>query len=70
MGGSRTKRTGAGSSRLSIDAWFAAMDRFNGVPFMEEGRQQPPMPSARCLLDLNEMRETKVSKKKKPSRRG
>ena len=29
-----------------IDAWFAAMDRFTDVPFMEEGRQQPPMPAA------------------------
>jgi antitoxin VapB len=28
-----------------IDAWFAAMDRFADVPFMEEGRQQPPMPA-------------------------
>ncbi len=29
-----------------IDAWFTAMDRFADVPFMEEGRQQPPMPAA------------------------
>ncbi len=29
-----------------IDAWFAALDRFAGVPFMEEGRRQPPMPEA------------------------
>jgi antitoxin VapB len=27
-----------------IDAWFAELDRFADVPFMEEGRQQPPMP--------------------------
>jgi antitoxin VapB len=27
-----------------IDAWFAELDRFAEVPFMEEGRRQPPMP--------------------------
>lgn len=27
-----------------LDAWFAELDRFADVPFMEEGRQQPPMP--------------------------
>ena len=29
-----------------LDAWFAALDRFAEVPFMEEGRRQPPMPEA------------------------
>ena len=33
------------------DAWFAALDRFTGVPFMEEGRKQPPMPPAKSALD-------------------
>ena len=28
-----------------IDAWFAELDRFADVPFMEEGRQQPSMPA-------------------------
>lgn len=28
-----------------IDAWFAAIDRFADVPFMEDGRRQPPMPA-------------------------
>jgi antitoxin VapB len=28
-------------------AWFAELDRFADVPFMEEGRQQPPMPDAK-----------------------
>ena len=27
-----------------INAWFAELDRFADVPFMEEGRQQPSMP--------------------------
>ena len=26
-----------------IDAWFAELDRFADVPFMEAGRRQPPM---------------------------
>lgn len=30
-----------------IDAWFAELDRFAGVPFMEDGRRQPPMPAPR-----------------------
>ncbi len=27
-----------------IDAWFAELDRFADVPFMDDGRRQPPMP--------------------------
>jgi antitoxin VapB len=27
-----------------VDAWFAELDRFADIPFMEEGRQQPPLP--------------------------
>ena len=27
-----------------LDAGFAELDRFAEVPFMEEGRRQPPMP--------------------------
>ncbi len=33
-----------------IDAWFAALDRFADVPFMEGGRQQPPMPATEDLF--------------------
>jgi antitoxin VapB len=29
-----------------IDAWFAELDRFADVPFMEDGRRQSPMPEA------------------------
>ena len=29
-----------------IDAWFVELYRFDDVPFMEEGRQQLPMPVA------------------------
>jgi antitoxin VapB len=28
-----------------IDAWFAELDRFARVPFMEDGRRQPQMPA-------------------------
>jgi len=34
-----------------IDAWFAELDRFADVPFMEEGRQQPPMPPPEDLFE-------------------
>ena len=33
-----------------LDAWFAELDRFAGVPFMEDGRRQPPMPEPGDLL--------------------
>jgi antitoxin VapB len=29
-----------------LDAWFAELDRFVEVPFMEDGRRQPSMPEA------------------------
>jgi antitoxin VapB len=34
-----------------VDAWFEALDRFTDVPFMVEGRKQPPMPPAKRSLD-------------------
>jgi antitoxin VapB len=30
-----------------IDAWFSSLDAFTEIPFMEDGRQQPPMPEAK-----------------------
>jgi antitoxin VapB len=27
-----------------VEAWFDGLDRFAGVPFMDDGRNQPPMP--------------------------
>ena len=35
-----------------VDAWFHEMDRFSDVPFMEDGRRQPPMPEFTSLLRL------------------
>jgi antitoxin VapB len=29
------------------DSWFAALDRFADIPFMEDGRRQPAMPEPR-----------------------
>jgi len=34
-----------------LDAWFAELDRFAEVPFLEDGRRQPPMPEAEDLFD-------------------
>lgn len=34
-----------------LDTWFAELDRFAGVPFMEGGRRQPPMPAAEDLFE-------------------
>jgi len=34
-----------------IDAWFAALDEFADIPFMEDGREQPPMPDTDIDFD-------------------
>ncbi len=34
-----------------VDAWFADLDRYIDVPFMEDGRQQPPMPESRVSFE-------------------
>lgn len=34
-----------------LQAWFAELDRFSDVPFMEEGREQPPMPPDKKLFE-------------------
>lgn len=28
-----------------LESWFSELDAFENVPFMETGRQQPPMPA-------------------------
>jgi len=33
-----------------VDAWFAELDLFADVRFMEEGRRQPPMPPPEDLF--------------------
>jgi antitoxin VapB len=34
-----------------INTWFAEPDRFADVPFMEEGRRQPPMPTTKKFFE-------------------
>ncbi|MGH3504499.1 MAG: antitoxin [Nocardioidaceae bacterium] len=34
-----------------VDAWFAELDRFADVPFMEDGRQQPPTPEGEDVFE-------------------
>ena len=34
-----------------IEGWFAELDRFADVPFMEDGRHQPRMPRAEDLFE-------------------
>jgi antitoxin VapB len=34
-----------------LDAWFNELDRFVDVPFMEDGRRQPPMPEPEDMFD-------------------
>ncbi len=34
-----------------MDAWFAELDKFADVPFMEEGRDRPPMPEDEDLFE-------------------
>jgi antitoxin VapB len=34
-----------------VDAWFAELDRFADVPFMESGRSQPEMPKRKELFE-------------------
>ena len=50
----RVRRVGRGillePIGTDLDGWFAELDRFADVPFMEEGRRQPPMPPPRDLL--------------------
>jgi antitoxin VapB len=34
-----------------VDAWFAELDRFADVPFVEDGRCQPPIPLPEDLFE-------------------
>jgi antitoxin VapB len=34
-----------------LEAWFAELDRFAEVPFMEDGRHQPPVPEEHELFE-------------------
>ena len=51
----RVRRVGRGvllePLDTDIDAWFAELDRFTDVPFMEGGRQQSPMPPPEAVFE-------------------
>jgi antitoxin VapB len=51
----RVRRVGSGILLEPIiadpDAWFAALDRFADIPFMEDGRRQPAMPESNELFE-------------------
>jgi antitoxin VapB len=53
----RVRRVGRGVLLEPIDApfdlkaWFDKLDEYYDAPFMSEGRQQPPMPSAVKIFD-------------------
>lgn len=34
-----------------VETWFGELDRFADVPFMEDGRRQPPMPTPEDLFE-------------------
>jgi antitoxin VapB len=36
---------------FDVDAWFARLDEYRDMPFMAEGREQPPMPPPRKIFD-------------------
>jgi len=44
----RVRRVGRGvllePMEFDYDAWRAELDKYRDIPFMEDGRQQPPMP--------------------------
>lgn len=33
-----------------LEEWFAALDRYRDLPFLEEGREQPPAPPDEALF--------------------
>jgi antitoxin VapB len=53
----RVRRLGAAvvlepiGAPFDVDVWFAALDKFADIPFMENGREQPPMPKDNDALN-------------------
>lgn len=51
----RVRRLGRGvllePMEFDVGAWLAALERYRDVPFMEDGREQPPMPEDDVLFD-------------------
>ena len=36
---------------FDLEAWMSALQRYRDVPFMEDGREQPPMPEDDAAFD-------------------
>jgi antitoxin VapB len=51
----RVRRIGRGvllePMEFDVGAWRSALGRYKDVPFMEEGREQPPMPEDDVSFD-------------------
>src|ERR1700753_1165230 len=51
----RVRRVGRGvllePMEFDVEAWRAELDRYKDIPFMEEGREQPPMPDDEVSFD-------------------
>jgi len=51
----RVSRVGRGvllePIETDVDAWFARLAEYHDIPFMPEGRQQPPMPPPKKIFD-------------------
>lgn len=52
----RVRRLGAAvvlepfDTAFDVEAWFVALDAYAHIPFMDEGREQPPLPKDDPLL--------------------
>jgi antitoxin VapB len=51
----RVRRVGRGvllePMEFDVEAWLAELDRYRDIPFMEDGREQPPMPEDDVSFD-------------------
>ena len=51
----RVRRVGRGvllePMEFDVDAWLARLAEYRDIPFMEKGRQQPPMPPPRKIFE-------------------
>lgn len=36
---------------FDVKAWFRRLDKYRNIPFMPEGREQPPMPDDKVIFD-------------------
>ncbi len=51
----RVRRVGRGvllePMEFDVDAWLAKLGEYRDIPFMQEGREQPPMPPPRKIFN-------------------